>query len=67
MRRILSETLVFITVSSDRAAALADAISAWDLAWGTRAATMTGDPRRRGRVAGCASFWLRGGVETVAH
>jgi hypothetical protein len=40
-------------------------VAAWEDAWGLGPRLKSNDDRGRGRVVGCASFWLMGGVESL--
>lgn len=54
-------------IGPDRAAVRPDDVLVWDRAWVHGAATTSSDRHGRGRLVGCASFWLRGGVETLEN
>lgn len=43
----------------------ADRLAVWNGAWIPGVTTTGSDGRSQGRLVGCASFWLRGGVETL--
>jgi hypothetical protein len=51
----------------ERGAARAEELVTWEHAWSRGLATPTGDSHFRGQVVGCASFWLRGGVDSLEH
>jgi hypothetical protein len=51
----------------ERGVALADELIDWEPAWGRGSAAPTGDSHHRGQMVGCASFWLRGGVDSLEN
>jgi hypothetical protein len=54
-------------IRPERGVALADELVDWEPAWGRGSAAPTGDSHHRGQMVGCASFWLRGGVDSLEN
>ena len=52
-------------LGAERGALVAEELLGWEHAWNQGLATPTGDSHHRGRLVGCASFWLRGGVDSL--
>ena len=49
----------------ERGAAHPDELVAWEPGWSPAPAAPAGDSRHTGRVIGCATFWMRGGVDSL--